>query len=245
MTKLVLLLLLAVFSGCARAPLPAATAPARALVAQRATSGPATPTGIAMDAPWKREAYAYAVANVKHPAWGLAHAERDLRLALDLAAQDRLAVDPDVLFAAAYLHDLGGLPGFEQEGMDHAVRSAQLAEPLLKGWGFPMAKFPLVEATILGHVYYGKDAPTAAEARVFHDADLLDFLGAMGVARLLAATGEAPTMAPNLAAARKFAVELPGKLLTEAARAQAPARVAEMQAFFKAFDAESYAGKAI
>lgn len=245
MTKLALLVLLTVLPGCARAPLPAATAPALAVVAQRAATGPATPTGAALDAPWKREAYAYAVANVKHPAWGLAHAERDLRLALDLAAQERLAVDPDVLFAAAYLHDLGGLPGFELEGVDHAVRSAQLAEPLLKNWGFPMAKFPRVKATILGHIYYGKDAPTVPEARVFHDADLLDFLGAMGIARLLAATGEAPTMAQNLAAARKFASELPGKLLTDAARAQAPARVAEMQAFFKAFDAESYGGKAI
>jgi uncharacterized protein len=242
MPKTVLVVLTALLAGCGHAPQVATVPAAKPVVA--AAKGPATPTGLPLDTGWKQQEYDYAVKNVKHPAWGLAHAERDLQIALELAAQEKLPVDRDVLFAAAYLHDLGGLEGFEKEGVDHGVRSAELAEPLLKGWGFPMAKFPLVKEVIVGHVYYGP-APTGAEARVFHDADLLDFLGPMGIVRLMAATAPSATMAGNLKTAKQFAVDLPKKLTTASARKQAEVRVAEMESFFKALDPYTYGGKAL
>ncbi|MDB5101425.1 MAG: hypothetical protein JWM80_5846 [Cyanobacteria bacterium RYN_339] len=241
---------LALLTACGRVPEATVATPvqkATVAAAAKARADNATPTGLPLDAPWKQQEYAFAVKNVKHPAWGLSHAERDLQIALALAAQERLAVDRDVLFAAAYLHDLGGLKGFEKEGVDHGVRSAELAEPLLKAWGFPMAKFPKVKDVIMGHVYYGP-APTGDEARVFHDADLLDFLGTMGVIRLLAATqdgGPDATMAGGLKTAKQFATELPRKLTTAAAREQAKTRVAEMNAFFQTLDPYTYDGNAL
>ncbi len=51
-----------------------------------------------------------------------------------------------MLFAAAFLHDIGGFAPYEDPNVDHGLRSAQVAEPLLKSWGFPMAKFPQVKA---------------------------------------------------------------------------------------------------
>jgi uncharacterized protein len=240
-----LVALLVTLSGCAHAA-PAATTVRPVVPVVQAAKGPATATGIALDAPWKAQEYAFAVKTEKHPSWGLSHGERDLRLALEVAAQEGLVVDKDVLFAAAYLHDLGGLDGYSKPGVDHAVRSAEVAEPLLKGWGFPMEKFPKVKEVILGHVYYGA-APEGPEARAFHDADLLDFLGPMGVSRLLAATqdgGPEGTMGGSLKTARAFAKDLPGKLTTGAARELAKVRVAQMQAFFQQLDAYTYDGKA-
>jgi uncharacterized protein len=206
-----------------------------------------TPTGILLDTAWKQQEYAFALKNVQHPAWGLAHAERDLQNALTLAAQEKLTVDHDVLFAAAYLHDLGGLGTFQKPGIDHAVRSAELAMPLLQSWGFPMEKWPTVKEVILGHVYYGP-APTGPEAKVFHDADVLDFLGTMGIVRIVATTeeeGPTATLAGPFKTLHEFATQLPGKLVTDAARAQAKVRVAEMNQFFQTLDPYAFEGNAL
>lgn len=207
---------------------------------------PVSDSGIALDRPWKMAVHEFAVQKVRHPSWGLAHSERNYHQALALAAAEGRAVDADALLAAAYLHDLGGLPGFEVEGVDHAVRSAELAEPLLRAWGFPMEKWALVREIILGHTYYGP-APQAFEALCFRDADLLDFLGAIGVARLTAATqelGSEPTLATPFQVAAKFATDLPPRLTTRAAQAEAIRRVAEMTAMISAVRAYTHGGTA-
>ena len=209
-------------------------------------AGEATASGIPLDAPWKVALHTWALAHVKHPAWGLAHSERNYHTALRLAQQEGWTVDKDALLAAALLHDVGGLAEFEHTGVDHAVRSVEIAEPLLTSWAFPGEKWPVVKEIILGHVYYGP-APTGHEALAFRDADLLDFLGAIGVARLASATpelGHGATLATPFDAAAKFAVELPPKLSTKAAKAEAPARVAEMQRFIDAVRAYTHDGTA-
>lgn len=207
---------------------------------------PVSDSGIALDCPWKMAVHEFAVQKVRHPSWGLAHSERNYHQALALAAAEGRAVDADALLAAAYLHDLGGLAGFEVDGVDHAVRSAELAEPLLRAWGFPMEKWALVREIILGHTYYGP-APQGFEALCFRDADLLDFLGAIGVARLTAATqelGQEPTLATPFAVAAKFATDLPPKLTTKAAQVEAIRRVAEMTAMISAVRAYTHGGTA-
>lgn len=99
-----------------------------------------TSTGIALDTEWKKKVFAYAQKNVVHPSWGIMHSERDYQITKKLAADSKITLDLDVLFAAAFLHDLGGIGQFQAEGVDHAVRSVQLVEPLLREWGFPMEK---------------------------------------------------------------------------------------------------------
>ncbi len=84
--------------------------------------------------------------------------------------------------------------------------------------------------------------PDLAEARVFHDADMLDFLGAVGMVRLLAISGVEDWIPEPRAAvrvARQFAEELPGKLVLDAARRVAERRVAETYAFLGALDLET------
>ncbi|HEY5800763.1 MAG TPA: HD domain-containing protein [Burkholderiaceae bacterium] len=178
-----------------------------------------------------------------HPAWGAAHAQRDYKLARELAQAEGWSIDDDVLYAAAYLHDMGAIPAYRQQGVDHAQRSVALAEGVLRDAGFPMAKFPAVADAILSHMY---NAPVAAsrEAQLLHDADTLDFLGAMGVARLLAANGTASTMGDAVAGIAQFSTALPSTLKTPAARAWAVPRVQEMQQFLQALDRQSY-GKSL
>lgn len=189
----------------------------------------ATPAGIPLDSPWRRAVYEQAHVHFLHPSWGWRHSERNYVLGAALARAEGLTIDPDVLFAAAFLHDWGGLEPFAVAGVDHAVRSVELAEPFLREAGFPMEKFAAVRAAILGHMY--DKEPEGPEAVVIHDADALDFLGALGAARLLAATGTRPDYDQALARIERFAVDIPSRLKTETARELAPSRVATMTEF--------------
>jgi len=207
---------------------------------------PVTDSGIPLDAPWKIAVHDFAVQNVRHPSWGLAHSERNYHNSLHLAEKMHWKVDAGALFAAAFLHDVGGIGSFQRPGVDHAVRSVEIAQPLLEKAGFPADKWPLVRQIILGHTYYSP-TPTGPETLVFRDADLLDFLGSIGVARLVAATselGKNPTLATGFAAAENFMKELPGKLSTSAAQQDAVARVAEMKATIESVKKYTYGGTA-
>jgi uncharacterized protein len=208
-------------------------APASASAAQEpaAVAAPltATPAGIPLDSPWRRAVYEQANTHLQHPSWGVRHSERNYLLGMALAEAEGLTVDADVLFAAAFLHDWGGIAPFAVAGKDHAVRSVELAEPFLTEAGFPMEKFPSVHAAILGHMY--DKEPEGAEAVVLHDADALDFLGALGAARLLAATADRPDYDQALGRIERFAVDIPPRLKTAAARALAGDRVEVMTDF--------------
>ena len=194
-----------------------------------AAASTATPASIPLDSPWRRAVYEQANTHLQHPSWGVRHSERNYVLGMALAQAEGLTVDTDVLFAAAFLHDWGGIEPFAAAGVDHAVRSVQLAEPFLTEAGFPMEKFPAVRAAILGHMY--DKEPEGPEAVVLHDADALDFLGALGAARLLAATGDRPDYDQALGRIQRFAVDIPPRLKTAAARGMAAQRIAVMTNF--------------
>jgi uncharacterized protein len=72
----------------------------------------ALPTQAANAAPpdWRANVLHFAEQHLKHPAWGLSHSMRDYDLARALAKQDHVTLDDDVLYAAAYLHDIAALP---------------------------------------------------------------------------------------------------------------------------------------
>ena len=214
----------------AGAALLSGMAPAAAQEAPATTAAPAaTLAGIPLDNPWRRAVYEQANTHFQHPSWGVRHSERNYLLGMTLAEAEGLPVDADVLFAAAFLHDWGGIAPFAVAGVDHAARSVELAEPFLTDAGFPMEKFPAVRAAILGHMY--DKEPEGPEAVALHDADALDFLGALGAGRLLAATADRPDYDQALGRIERFAVDIPPRLKTGAARDLARQRVAVMTEF--------------
>lgn len=176
-----------------------------------------------------------------HPAWGWQHAERNYQIALELAKGDDLTVDPDVLFAACMLHDMAAFAPYQAIG-EHGDVAARESEPILRGAGFPMQKFPLVAAAMRGHMYYSNPG-SDPNAIVLHDADSLDFLGAIGAVRMIALTGEkAPSAAPAIATLRGFIHDIPPKLITKTAQRMGAQRVAELQALLDAYQRESFVG---
>lgn len=202
----------------------------------------ATPAGIPLDAPWKVRIYELARSKFVHPAWGWRHSERDYLLAVRLARGDGLRIDTDVLFAAAFLHDMAAFMPCPPPKIEHGECAARQARATLADTGFPMSKLAAVQAAERGHMFYGKPGadPTAI---VLHDADSLDFLGDIGAARLIALTGaDAPGIAPAVKTLRGFLKQIPPRLITRTARRIGARRAAELETFLDRLHAESLGG---
>lgn len=205
----------------------------------------ATPAGIPLDAPWKVKIYELAHSKFVHPAWGMTHSERDYLMALQLAKGDGLHVDKDVLFAAAFLHDMAAFMPCPEKKIEHGVCAAHQMPAILRGTGFPMQKLASVQAAESGHMFYS-DAGSDPNAIVLHDADSLDFLGDIGAARLIALTGEkGPSFAPAVKTLRGFVKSIPPRLITKTARRMGAERAAELESFLDKLEAESFDGKAM
>lgn len=199
---------------------------------------PVTDTGIPLDAPWKTALYHLARTEFVHPAWGWQHSERDYDLAVELAREDGLRVDTDVLFAAAFLHDMAAFEPCRDPKLEHGDCAAIESGAILRADGFPMQKLPAVQAAERGHMYY-RNPGASPEAIVLHDADSLDFLGDIGAARLIALTGaKAPSFAPALAQLRTLLKDIPPRLITKAAKRIGAERAARLRTFLDTLSSE-------
>lgn len=97
--------------------------------------------------------------------------------------------DMQVLLAAVLLHDLVVYPKGSAKRSKSSDDSADMAEKILKKRGWPQAKIDRVSYCIRTHSYSKKIAPASLEGRVLQDADRLDALGAIGIARTFSVGG--------------------------------------------------------
>ncbi|MFX0072046.1 MAG: HD domain-containing protein [Candidatus Hermodarchaeota archaeon] len=171
-----------------------------------------------------------------HPAWGFSHFSRVYNLALELSKTIGQNIDQDALFAAAYLHDIGALPPYKKDGVDHTKISIEQCESILKEIGFPLEKVSIVKDIIKSHMYYTPPS-NQIEAILFHDADTLDFMGIIGISRILSIVG-IDNWTPNLKSAIKLITKFQKKLIlnlhTEQAQEIGKKRQIEMKNFLEA-----------
>ena len=196
---------------------------------------------------WKIAVYDFARTRLQHTAWGLAHAERNFLLAQKIARAEQLEVDPEILFAAAFLHDVAAFEEFGKVNVDHTEQGAAVAAEFLRKTGFVAEKIPAVQETIREHMFYS-NVGSRPEAVALHDADTLDFLGSIGIARIISLSTRhrwAEDLKGAIATIDKFSKDLPGKLVTSTAKKMAEDRVREMKAFLDALDLETHGGKSI
>jgi len=207
----------------------------------------ATDAGIPLDKQWKVEIYTFAKDHLQHSAWGVPHYERDYLLAQNIAYTEKIALDDDVLFAAAFLHDIGVFEPYKKDGAEHSETAAENVADILQASRFPMSKLKDVQTTIRAHMYYA-EVPAYQTARVFHDADTLDFLGSIGIARILSITTReswAATLSAALATIKKFNTDLPATLSFDSSKEIAAVRVKEVSAFIASINKESHDGNAL
>ena len=189
---------------------------------------------------WRTTVRDFAAKHFKHPAWGYSHSTRDYSVARALAMIDGVTLDDDVLFAASYLHDMAAFAPWEKQNVDHADEAAKIVDTVLKDSGFPMAKIDVVRGAITTHMF--DRTPVGPEALYLHDADALDWLGAIGVARIFG-TVDPNGGQPDGPAAVKMLEEnlanVPSRVLSPAGRKRVDAMATELRQFVATLRRES------
>lgn len=100
-----------------------------------------------------------------------------------------LDVDLDIIKASALLHDIARPTEKNGKTEDHALQGAIEAKKILEKMNFPKEKIEIVYKCILLH-NKKEDSPNIKEARVLKEADGLEAMGAIGIARTFSYLGE-------------------------------------------------------
>ncbi len=176
------------------------------------------------------------------------HVLRVLALAERIAAAE--GADLPTVRMATLLHDIA------RQEPDHHLRGAERARTLLAGW--PAEQVDAICHAIEAHRFRKGPAPATLEAACLHDADKLDAIGAIGVARAVAYSAshghrlwsqplaeidasQPPPDGIDYTPTHEFVYKLAhlqDRLLTPTARRIAGERHAVMTAFFQQLDAE-------
>ncbi|HNS53004.1 MAG TPA: HD domain-containing protein [Anaerolineae bacterium] len=181
---------------------------------------------------------------------GFDHVLRVLALAERIGGLE--GADLEIVRTATLLHDVAR--SGERSGVDHAQAGAEMARRLLAGR--PPEKVEAVAQAIAAHRFRAGPEPQSVEARVLHDADKLDAIGAIGVARAFAYGGhegqrlwgevsegyrETAGTRTEHTPVHEFRIKLAkiqGRLLTASARRIAAERHRFMVAFFERLEEE-------
>jgi uncharacterized protein len=167
--------------------------------------------------------------------------------ALTLQIGEGLAYDDDIVFAAAWLHDIGVFIGNRPDDpqllqqWDHVAYACGRVPEILRSSGFPPQKIPAVLDAIRTHQPH--DNPQTLEATILRDADILEQLGAVGILRNVSKVGRDTRYArfsDIVPVLKKTLATLPPLLRTARARDLARPRIALLAGFLN--DAQSEAG---
>ena len=187
------------------------------------------------------------------PAHDLAHLDRVWTNAHRIARNENGSnsdADLRVLMAAAYLHDLVNLPKDAPNRAEASTLSAQQAEPILRELGFSDPEIKATQHAIAAHSFSAGIPAQSAEAHILRDADRLDALGAIGIARTFIVAGSMGRAvydpADPFAAARDLddqswsidhwhlkLLQLPGEMVTTKGREIAEKRARLMLAYLE------------
>ena len=117
------------------------------------------------------------------PAHDLAHVRRVVANARMLAAAE--GADLAVVLPAAWLHDCVVVPKDSADRPRASRLAAAAAADFLAAAGYPAAHIPAIRHAIEVHSFSARIPPETLAARVVQDADRLDAIGAIGIARTL------------------------------------------------------------
>lgn len=165
--------------------------------------------------------------------WGLRHVERLLKL-IAIIGEDQ-EFDKSLIWIAAHLHDWGAYPPFVEEGKDHAVRSREVAVEVLKQLNLDVKQQTIVLDAIGEH--NGTGPCSGMEATLLRDADNLDFLGIIGIARDFA---KGPKDLKKCMAAIQKRMKVFDYLILPKSIAIGQERLEEMKYFIERMESDSF-----
>ena len=121
------------------------------------------------------------------PGHGLEHVERVVKNALRIA--ETLPIDYSVLLPATWFHDCVYVAKNSPQRSQASSLAAQRAQAILLDVGYPSGNLPAIIHAIEAHSFSAGIPCLSLEAQVLQDADRLEALGAIGLARCLMTGG--------------------------------------------------------
>lgn len=127
------------------------------------------------------------IATTDDPAHDFHHFNRVVKTAKKLCALEK--ANPEIVIPAAWLHDFVIVPKSSPLRTQASKLSAQEAIEYLKSIQYPAKFYDDIFHAIEGHSFSASIEVKTLEAKIVQDADRLDGLGAIGIARCFATAG--------------------------------------------------------
>jgi uncharacterized protein len=124
------------------------------------------------------------VATTDDPAHDILHFKRVVKLAKLIAVSEKANLD--VVVPAAWLHDLVNVPKNDPRRSQASRLSAEAALVFLNNINYPEIFFEEIAHAIEAHSFSANIQTRSLESQVVQDADRLDSIGAIGLARCFA-----------------------------------------------------------
>ena len=121
------------------------------------------------------------------PAHDFDHIMRVYKNAQQIIKKEK--VNEKLVLSAVLLHDIVSFPKSDKRSKNSSIESAKKAKTILKKYDFTSDEITIVCDAISEHSFSQKKIPKTIEGKILQDADRLDALGAIGIARVFATGG--------------------------------------------------------
>ena len=94
-----------------------------------------------------------------------------------------------LVLSAVLLHDIVSYPKSDKRSKSSSIKSAEKSRNILKKFNFTKEEIQIISDAIRDHSFSRNKIPTTLEGKILQDADRLDAIGAIGIARVFAVSG--------------------------------------------------------
>jgi len=115
------------------------------------------------------------------------HIKRVYNNAKKLAIKEK--ANTNLVLSAVLLHDIVSYPKSDSRSKTSSVKSSQDAKKILKNYPFTNDEIKIITDAIKDHSFSRKKTPKTLVGKILQDADRLDAIGAVGIARVFAVGG--------------------------------------------------------
>ena len=121
------------------------------------------------------------------PAHDFKHIMRVYKNAQKICKKEK--ANEKLVLSAALLHDVVSYPKSDKRSKKSSIESAKKSKQILKKYNFSKEEIIIISDAIHDHSFSQNKIPETLEGKILQDADRLDALGAIGIARVFATGG--------------------------------------------------------